>query len=119
MKPKVTQDKRPIQEPGGFLLIGLGMDRADLEKAIACLIPLSSSLTVLVDGPAAHAARAADEIWVYGPLGLRGFMALMRRISWRRFEAVYQPRPAPKWLKFLVWPRPDWHGDLPAHVKAG
>ena len=105
--------RRIVQEPGGLLLIGLGLGDDALQAAIQTLYARSSSLTVLVSQvQAKHAARIvaeADEIWVYAPLGLRGFIALMRRISWRRFEAVYQPMRRPFWLKYLVWPRPPWH----------
>ena len=63
---------------------------------------------VVPAGPAA----CADEVWIYAPLGLRGFMALMRRISWRRFDGVVQPMAQPYWLKYLVWPRPPWRQGL-------
>jgi hypothetical protein len=39
-------------------------------------------------------------------------MALMRRISWRRFDGVVQPMAQPYWLKYLVWPRPPWRQGL-------
>lgn len=103
--------KRPIKEPGGILLVALGMSAQEIEEAIAALYPISSSLTVLA---AQHndVLRKADEVWVYAPLGLRGFLALIRRISWRRFDGVYQPRKTPLWLKYLIWPRPLWHYAL-------
>lgn len=101
---------RQIVEPGGILLITLGMDMASARAEIAHLYPLSSSLTLLIS-PDQQALRAlADEAWTYGPLGFAGFLALMRRVSWRHFEAVYQPAPdALPALRFLVWPRPPWH----------
>lgn len=95
-----------------MLLVGLGLSQEELRDMIARLYPQSSSLTVLVAGHAVDAAAQADEIWVYAPLGLRGFMALIRRISWRRFEAVYQPAEKPVWLKYLVWPRPLWRQNM-------
>ena len=90
------------------MLIGLGMSAAALAEAIETLYPDAVSLTVLADEANRKIAARADEVWIYAPLGLRGFMALMRRISWRRFEAVVQPQPTPSWLKYLVWPRPNW-----------
>lgn len=106
--------KRPIKEPGGALLIGLGLSADALRAAIQTLYPHYSSLTVLIDPDNRAAAQEADEIWVYAPLGLRGFMALMRRISWRRFDIVVQPHKRPHWLKYLVWPRPPWVYELEA-----
>lgn len=111
-RPDKPRKKRPIVEPGGALLVALGLSEAELVDAIARLYFTASSLTVLADSENQAAAHQADEVWVYAPLGLRGFMALIRRISWRRFEAVYQPKPQPRWLKFLVWPRPFWQTDL-------
>ena len=104
--------KRPIKEPGGVLLIGLGMSAAALAEAIEALYPDAVSLTVLADEANRKIAASADEVWIYAPLGLRGFMALMRRISWRRFEVVVQPQSTPHWLKYLVWPRPRWQQDF-------
>ena len=104
--------KRPIKEPGGVLLIGLGMSASALSEAIEMLYPQAASLTVLADEANRRSAAAADEVWIYGPLGLRGFMALMRRISWRRFDGVVQPMEQPYWLKYLVWPRPPWRQGL-------
>lgn len=110
--------RRAVKEPGGLLLIGLGLSQDELRDMIARLYPQSSSLTVLVAGHAVNAAAQADEIWVYAPLGLRGFMALIRRISWRRFEAVYQPAEKPVWLKYLVWPRPLWRQNMSENLPA-
>ena len=105
------QGKRPIKEPGGVLLVALGMVEADIEAAIETLYPTTSSLTILASKNIA-ALTKADEVWVYAPLGLRGFLALLRRISWRHFDAVYQTNQQPRWLKYLIWPRPHWHQSL-------
>lgn len=99
--------KRPIKEPGGILLVALGMAEADIAAAIETLYPSASSLTILATNDMAALAKA-DEVWIYAPLGLRGFLALIRRISWRHFDAVYQPQAQPRWLKYMVWPRPHW-----------
>ena len=103
--------KRPIKEPGGVLLVALGMVEADIEAAIETLYPTTSSLTILASKNMAALAKA-DEVWIYAPLGLRGFLALIRRISWRHFDAVYQPNRQPGWLKYLIWPRPHWQQSL-------
>ncbi len=101
---------RPIVEPGGLLLIGVGLSDAALLEAIETLYADTSSLTVLVSrGQQARLSLPADEVWVYAALGLRGAMALVRRISWRHFEAVHQPsRAALGALRYFVWPRPIW-----------
>lgn len=101
---------RPIVEPGGILLVGVGLSDADLLAAIDKLYGESSSLTILISRPQqARLSLPADEVWVYAALGLRGAMALVRRISWRHFEAVHQPsREALGALRFFVWPRPIW-----------
>ncbi len=111
--------KKPVRWPGGVLLVAVGMSPANMRAAIDHLsAPLSdnaSSLTVLADSANAETARAmaVDEVWVYHQLGLRGFLALIRRISWRHFDSVYQPVPAAlPLLRFLVWPRPPWFVNL-------
>jgi len=107
------QQKRPVRWPGGVLLVAVGLSSAQVQTAIDRLAPHAASLTVLADGANAEAAQAADEVWVYQRLGLRGFLALIRRISWRHFESVYQPSPAAlPLLRYLVWPRPPWFVNL-------
>ena len=103
------QAKAPGQRAGrSLLVVALGMAEADIEAAVETLYPTASSLTILATNESPATAKA-DELWVYAPLGLRGFLALIRRISWRHFDAVHQPHGAPHWLKYLVWPRPHWH----------
>lgn len=100
---------RAVAEPGGVLLVALGLSDEALQAEIEALYPTVSSLSVLLTPTQQTLPLKADEIWVYGPLGLRGFLALIRRISWRHFEAVYQPQPqALPYLKYLIWPRPPW-----------
>ena len=100
---------RAIVEPGGVLVVGVGLARSQLAALLSSLYPQHSSLTLLLDGAQQNDGWQADEIWVYGPLGLRGAMALIRRISWRRFDLVVQPEEARLGgLKYFVWPRPDW-----------
>lgn len=100
---------RAIKEPGGVLLIGVGLDDIALDAALREIYADASSLTVLVDGQQQKCSLKADDIWVYSQLGLRGALALIRRIAWRRFDAVYQPNPRRlPYLKFFIWPRPNW-----------
>ena len=102
-------EKRAIVEPGGILLVTIGLNEADAKAQIEHLYTRSGSLTLLISADQTALSAYGDEVWVYGPLGFSGFLALIRRISWCHFEAVYQPAPkALPWLRFLIWPRPDW-----------
>ncbi len=99
---------RQVSEPGGRLLIGLGAPSRALANAIGRHRG-AVSLTVLISPAQQDEAAGADEIWVFTRLGPIGFLALIRRISWRRFERVDQFRTgAFGWLKYCVWPRPPW-----------
>ncbi|MGB0343508.1 MAG: hypothetical protein ACPGGG_08750 [Parvibaculales bacterium] len=108
--------KKPVRWPGGVLLVAVGMSPVNMRMAIDQLsasLSATTSLTVLADAGNAACAHCADEVWVYQRLGLRGFLALIRRISWRHFDRVYQPVPAAlPVLRFLVWPRPPWFVNL-------
>lgn len=104
---------RPVCEPGGVLLIGVGLDAEALDAALAAHYDAADSLTVLIDMDQQGRSLMADEVWVYGPLGLRGMLALIRRIAWRRFAAVIQPTSKRlAYLRFFVWPRPPWHNTF-------
>ena len=99
---------RQVSEPGGRLLVGLGAPGGSVANAIGRHRD-DVSLTVLISPGQQDEATGADEIWVFTRLGLIGFLALIRRISWRRFERVDQFRTgAFGWLKYCVWPRPPW-----------
>ena len=99
---------RQVSEPGGRLLVGLGAPSGALANAIGRHRD-DVSLTVLISPAQQDEATGADEIWVFTRLGPIGFLALIRRISWRRFERVDQFRTgAFGWLKYCVWPRPPW-----------
>ena len=101
--------RRPISEPGGALLIGVGLSEEALAALAAQLYEECSSLSVLLGMENQHGDIKADEKWVYGPLGLRGALALIRRISWRHFDCVYHPQSAGlPHLRHFIWPRPDW-----------
>lgn len=100
---------RPIIEPGGGLLIGIGLTDQTLIDWAQTLYPEVSSLSVLIGQDQQRVKMVADEKWVYGPLGLRGALALIRRISWRHFDCVYQPAGSGlPHLQYFIWPRPDW-----------
>ena len=99
---------RQVSEPGGRLLVGLGAPGGALANTIGRHRG-DVSLTVLISPGQQDEATGADEIWVFTRLGPIGFLALIRRISWRRFERVDQIRTgAFGWLKYCVWPRPPW-----------
>ena len=99
---------RRVSEPGGRLLVGLGAARGALAEAIVRHRD-DVSLTVLISPAQQDEAHEADEVWVFTRLGPIGFLALIRRISWRRFERVEQLRTGSfGWLKYCVWPRPPW-----------
>ena len=70
-----NRPKRLVKEPGGILLVALGMAEADIEAAVETLYPTASSLTILATHESPATAKA-DELWVYAPLGLRGFWRL-------------------------------------------
>ena len=99
---------RRVSEPGGHLLVGLGAPQGALAEAIRKR-RADTSLTVLINPAQQDEATSADEIWVCARLGPVGFFALVRRISWRRFERVEQFTTGSfGWLKYCVWPRPPW-----------
>ena len=99
---------RRVSEPGGRLLVGLGARRGSVAEAILAR-RTDVSLTVLISPAQQDEAVGADEIWVCARLGPIGFFALIRRISWRRFERVDQFTTSSfSWLKYCVWPRPPW-----------
>jgi hypothetical protein len=86
--------KKPVRWPGGVLLVAVGMSPANMRTAIDQLsasLSATTSLTVLADAGNAACAHCADEVWVYQRLGLRGFLALIRRISWRHLTESISP----------------------------
>lgn len=100
---------RPIVEPGGILLIGVGMNEADLDQWSDRLYAQAPSLSVLITAEQQLIRFRADEVFVYGALGLRGALALIRRISWRHFDLVVQPADAGlPYLRHFIWPQPAW-----------
>ena len=109
---------RKIIEPGGILLVAVGLPAQDLTRVSAAVYAQAQSLTVLIAADQRTAAFSADEIWVIDRLGLRGFLALIRRISWRHFEFVLDATAGRLWwLKYLIWPRPPYHSMPPdAHL---
>ncbi len=107
--------KRKIREPGGILLIGCGAPEACLRVAIEAQYDKSDSLTVLILPHQSAEAVRADEIWYWQRLGFKGFLALIRRISWRRFDKIINPFPPHYgFLRFFIWPRPVWINEKPS-----
>lgn len=114
----MTQHKpsRAVREPGGIWLIALGIEAEKLDPMIAALHAQNpaESVTVLVAQNHQNHARRADEVWVFDRLGFIGFLAMIRRASWRHFQAVYHhvaedgQKPA-GWLQWCIWPRPKWY----------
>ena len=111
---------RQVSEPGGRLLVGLGAPGGALANAIGRHRD-DVSLTVLISPGQQDEATGADEIWVFTRLGPIGFLALIRRISWRRFERVDQFRTgAFRMAEILclaapamVLPARQWRGSEP------
>ena len=101
---------RPIVEPGGVLLLAVGVSDKELARLSAAAYRQAPSLTVLISAAQQVTEFSADEIWVIDRLGPRGFLALIRRISWRHFEFVLDATEGQLWwLKYLIWPRPPYY----------
>lgn len=67
---------------------------------------------VLLTTPVHAGAPGADEVWTDGRVrGTSGFLALVRRIAWSRFAAVYDLRPCgrSRIYRYLTRPRPPWN----------
>jgi hypothetical protein len=83
--------------------LGRFLDNADINSVTVLALPRQKNHLDL-----------ADEVWWLERLGPLGLIAMLRRISWRRFDAVYQPietasRNGYSWLRLFVLPRPKWH----------
>jgi hypothetical protein len=95
-------------EKGGELLIIAGCPDQSWQTLFA---GQNRFLTVLVrsDQQKYFSDLPSVELWSVSRLGLRGFLALIRRISWRRFDRVVDPWPESfGFLRYWVWPRPNW-----------
>ncbi len=108
--------RRIPKEPGGVLVILLDLPDTEIESTITRFLDDANinSVTVLAFPRQKNHVALADEVWWLERLGPFGLIAMLRRISWRRFEAVYQPHQAANrsgysWLRFFVLPRPMWH----------
>lgn len=105
---------RPIIEPGGVLLLGVGVSGEDLARLSVAAYRQAPSLTVLIGAAQQADEFSADEIWVIDRLGPRGLLALIRRISWRHFEFILDATEGQLWwLKYLIWPRPTYYSISP------
>lgn len=115
---------RPPDERGGTLLVLVGCPDHEWEQVEALLSRRTQNITVLAraDQQKTIMRYPSVECWVIDRLGLRGFLALIRRISWRRFDRVIDPWPqAFGFLRYWVWPRPHWFcqsgiGELPVDL---
>lgn len=103
------------QEPGGILLILLDLSDLEIKATLSRFAEDTEikSVTVLAHPRQKNHLLQVNEVWWLDRLGPLGLIAMLRRISWRRFEAVYQPRQAGgksgyAWIKFFVLPRPKW-----------
>ncbi|MBX3494347.1 MAG: hypothetical protein KF899_15380 [Parvibaculum sp.] len=83
----------------------------------AALAPLrvrhaGAPLILLTTPDGARAADGlADEIWSDGAArGAAAFLVRARRLSWASPAIVYdlEGSPATRFLRFCVWPRPQW-----------
>ena len=110
-------DKRRIpQEPGGILVILLDLPDTEIDATLGRFLDNAdiNSVTVLALPRQKNYLDLADEVWWLERLGPLGLIAMLRRISWRWFDAVYQPyetasRNGYSWLRLFVLPRPKWH----------
>lgn len=115
--------RRVVCEPGGVLIIGCGLVAGELADKTQHFYDQAASLTVLIDAAQQKSSFMADEVWCLDRLGLRGFFALIRRISWRRFDVIIDVSPqGMKWLTRLIWPRPSIYrfvdgADLPVDLQ--
>ena len=77
-------------------------------------------LILLTTPEGARAAEGlADEIWSDGAArGAAAFLARARRLSWAGPAIVYdlEGSRATRFLRFCVWPRPQWHERAPLCV---
>ncbi len=122
---RVKSHSRRLKERGGLWLIVLGLSEISLKELLIAMRGQhpDQSITVLVDGGQNVDGVDADEIWVFDRMGMAGLLAMLRRASWRHFDRVYHcayqgSKPRCIWLKWLIWPRPDWYiFELKKHVR--
>ena len=103
-------------EFGGILLIACGVPQGSLSTVLGRLEQTAPATPITVLAYPAQAEELADagistgDIWWLSRSGPQGFLALIRRISWHRFDIVYHPRSEGLgWLKYFIWPQPLWH----------
>ncbi len=103
--------RRILKEPGGVLVLLLDLPDTEIESTITRFLDDANinSVTVLALPRQKNHVALADEVWWLERLGPFGLIAMLRRISWRRFEAVYQPHQAANrsgysWLRFSFCP---------------
>ena len=99
-----------------ILAIALAKDPGELAQTLTALKArhAGAHLTLLTAGPLPP-HLPADEVWTDGrAMGPGAFLALARRISWARFEHVYDLEGSfrVRLLRWLTVPRPHWHQGL-------
>ena len=105
-------------DPGRILLIWLQGEAADLRKALAWLCgqaPGDRLVVLTTPQYMGVCAGSAHQIWSDGAVrGGAGVLALVRRLSWAGFAAVYDPAPTirSRLYRYLTNPRPPWHVGL-------
>lgn len=76
-----------------------------------------SRLILLTTPEAARQVEGlADEVWADGAArGAAAFLARARRLSWASpaFVCDLEGSPATRFLRFCVWPRPQWRLVVP------
>lgn len=101
------------------VLVLLLSPRADAEDRLRGVrAEIGDGRLVLLTTPAAVARLSplADEVWGEGLAhGPARFLALVRRISWMGFFAIYDCDGSfmTRFLGFCVWPRPHWRRFQP------
>jgi len=105
----VTSASRFMDEGAVLLVLAGAPHHADIEGLIHRVQAIRGPVAVLIRNDQAGAATAAHDQFYCERLGLLGFIALIRRMSWYRFKMVWDPWPdAYRWMRLWVWPRPRW-----------
>ena len=98
-----------MQEGAVLLVLAGAPSGADISGIILKVQAHKGPVAVLIRQDQAANAQMAQNQFFCERLGLLGFIALIRRLSWYRFKIVWDPWPRDyRWLRLWVWPRPKW-----------